>query len=863
MSQPDFQPGASLNQPAYDPSALTALPLMDRGTLDIGANVTPDYCPPHHLLALLEGKIRILEITDDGSVHTRAVLEPGDMWDKQAWANDDLCWTVAETVRLGAMPASAVQQFPFLVACLERSQQKINTPVHVPNNVTPLRPIPGMQSPPSLELPPRANHQQSILRDTLNALKVPSDASYSEPIPDLETLMERLNDYGVRSQILTLAWSQLQKLPTPWILEDDGGELHCVTNVRGHDIVTRANGRAGTVSIDRRGNRKNWHILVLQLPRSAGRPTLKLPHESPFTLAWYARLLLKNSFVSGQMLVASLMVQIFALGMPIFYMVIFDRVFGRQNLNTLDVIAVGMTLILVSDLIVRGLRSLVLTHLLVWMDRVSTDTMLEFLFKMPLTRMSRDIIRQCSDLYHDLIKANEAVVSLFLVSSLDAIFSSVMILVLLNLHWQMALISLAPLLPLAVVAVITTPQIKQRAQKFSKAQRSTQMCLTETLENWETLHAYNALPNAKERVRNLTHKMLGASTWSRFDSISGSSLVTFIGSVGSLVTLYFGAHEVLQGQISYGAYAAINLMSRNVVASVQKLFSSFLQFQENAAKLEKYQDVTQEILESAQDAPYEERPRMVMSALQGAIEIRNLRFHYPADANRTTVLGPVSLNIPAGQKVIVTGASGSGKSTLVRLIQGLYAPTEGAITLDGYRLNELESAARNRLIGVALQKPAFLSGTVLENLTLEDPDASMKDVLDAVRLAQLDALIDKLPNGLDYQVAPAAANLPPTLATRLALARTFINKPSILIIDKAMDSLEPAVQAAIFSPMMQTYAQSTCLLVTDFLPMHQQADRIIVMKDGMIVEDGSFQSLIQAKGYYYHLHVVDKTFSKQ
>ena len=117
--------------------------------------------------------------------------------------------------------------------------------------------------------------------------------------------------------------------------------------------------------------------------------------------------------------------------------------------------------------------------------------------------------------------------------------------------------------------------------------------------------------------------------------------------------------------------------------------------------------------------------------------------------------------------------------------------------------------------------------------------------------------------GLGLMGAPMAANLPPTLAIRLALARVFINKPSILIVDKALDALEPAIQAAIFSPMLQAYAQSTCILVTDFLPVHQQADRIIVMKDGMVVEDGSFQSLIQARGYYYHLHVVDKTFSSK
>ncbi len=854
MTQPNLQPEPGDNPSAFDTADLTALPLMDRGTLEIGQSVTPDYCPPQHLLALLEGRIRLLEIADDGTVYTRALLEPGDLWDKQAWENGDVSWVVSETARLGAMPVSAVKQFPFLVACAERSRQKIHTPAIInPPRTAATLPVEH----------PRLNHHRSILRDLLSTLKIPSDAPAAEDISDLEALMDRLSDYGIRSQILTMSWPQLQKLPTPWVLEDTEGELHCISSIRHHEIVTRANGRNSTVSVDRRDSRKHWHVLVAQPPRTDAKTIHIPPHEKPFTLGWYAKLLLKNGLVSGQMLVASMMVQVFALGMPIFYMVIFDRVFGRQNLDTLDVIALGMGLVLISDLVVRGLRSLVLTHLLVWVDRMSIDTILELIFKLPLNRMNRDLIRQCGELFHELVKANEAVISLFLLSSLDALFSSVMILVMITLHPKMAFISLMSLIPLTVLTAITSPQVKKRAHQFAKAQRGTQISLSETLENWETLHAYNALPNAKERIGHLSRKMLNSSLWARFDTISGNSLGGFISSMGAMLTLYFGAHEVLQGQISYGAYAAINMMSRNVVGSVQKLFSSFLQFQENASKLEKYQGLSVEILQAMHDAPGEDRPKVVVPALQGAVEIRNMKFHYPADPNKNCVIGPINLNIQPGEKVVLTGPSGSGKTTLIRLLQGLYAPSEGAVTLDGYRLNELEPAIRNRLIGVALQRPAFLSGTLLENLTLEDPDASMKDVLDAIRLAQLDVMIDKLPGGLDYNVAPMAANLPPSLALRLGLARVFINKPSILMIDKALDALEPAIQAAIFSPMLQAYAQSTCVLVTDFLPVHQQADRIIVMKDGMIVEDGSFQSLIQARGYYYHLHVVDKTFSKQ
>jgi ATP-binding cassette, subfamily B, bacterial HlyB/CyaB len=855
VTQPNAQPDPNLIETAYDPSMLTSLPLKELGTFEIGQEIGIDCCPPHHMLALLEGRIRLLAHSPEGAVYTHAMLEPGDLWDRQSWDVSDTTWVVSDTVRLGAMPVSAVQQFPFLEVCVERSRKKIQT---VPDG-TVLR-MPSVS--PQIESP--VFRQNDVLQDVLSYLKIPANDGL-DSVSDLESLMDALADHRLKSQILTLTWAELQGLSAPWVLEGADGQMHCVTAIKDQELVTRTNGRVRKVPVERRGRPKYWHVLVLRKPASSSKSgrAFTWPSQKPFTLAWYATLLLNNGLASSQMLIASFMIQVFSLGMPIFYMVIFDRVFGRQNLNTLDIMAVGMGLVLFSDLVVRGIRSLVLTHLLVWVDRVSMDAMLDMIFRLPLTSVSRDMIRRCGEMYHDLIKANESVVSLFLTSSLDAAFSSIMVLVLLNLHWQMALISLASLVPLAILALITTPQIKARAQQFSKAQRTTQLCLTEALENWETLHSYNALPTTKDRIRQTTSRMLNASTWARFDSVSGSSLSGFISALGSLATLYFGAHEVLHGTISYGAYAAINLMSRNVVSSIQKLFSSFLQFQENAGRLEKYQEVTDEILQVLEGAPIEERSRIITPAVQGQIEIRNLQFHYPSDTAKSWMMGPVNLTIQPGQKVVLTGAPGSGKTTLVRLIQGLYAPTQGAITLDGYRLSEFDAQTRNSLIGVALQRPAFLSGTVLENLTLENPDAPMKDVLDAVRLAQLDMLIDKLPKGLDSPVAPMGMNLPPAFTIRLALARVFINKPSILILDKALDALEPGVQAAIFSPVLQAYAKSTCIFVTDFLPVHQQADRIIVLRDGGVVEDGTFQSLIQARGHYYHLHVVDKTFSKQ
>lgn len=218
------------------------------------------------------------------------------------------------------------------------------------------------------------------------------------------------------------------------------------------------------------------------------------------------------------------------------------------------------------------------------------------------------------------------------------------------------------------------------------------------------------------------------------------------------------------------------------------------------------------------------------------------------------MLDRVNFHIKSGQKVIITGRSGSGKTTLLRLLQRLYDPTEGYIKVDDYNLSDIELRSLREQLGVVIQKPALFHGTIRDNVALGRPESTFKEIVEASNLAELDNFLLDKKEGFDYPVLHKGVNLSGGQQARVAMARVFLKKPSILVLDEALNALEPTMKASILQKLWMGYRDKTCLFVTDFLPAHQKADLIIVLNEGRVVEQGTFKELMQNKSYYYYLH---------
>lgn len=837
-----------------DPAVSEHLQKVTLQSVAIGEEIPGDHLPSDEKIVLLSGRIRALCRSGlSGTERTALTLEKGDIWDSSFTEKHSLLMIVSsDEAIICKLPSALVMKNPILSrhwesvlnsGALSMSERSSSRQESSPAST-------------ELSLPPSVSHAAKesnplpascFLNQVLAHYKFPlSEISEDGEGHDLQSLAQKLEFLGFKLQEASYTWAQLLNARYPFVLECDN-RLCWIQGRKGNALLEDGNGKSIRFVPDRIDSQTRYNLLFLQPPA--------VQHENqshiPCSPGWYLNLCLRTWFLSGQMVLSSIFIQLFSLGMPIFYIIIFDRVFGRQNLSTLDVMAIGIILVMLFDISVKLLRSYVLSHQLESIDKASMRIFLERIFNLSLAKSSPQTIRSYAERFSDLVRINQTLISTLLITSLDVAFSVILVIFLCFLHFQLALISLASLVPIAILSFWTTPLAKKRALGFNQTQRQCQVKLAEILENKETVQSLNAESNLKRKILQKIEEHLHGGFGARFDRISGPVGQGFIANAGTIVTLYFGAHEVLQGEISYGIYIAINMLSRQVIGSVQKLFAAILQLYEALGTIEQLKP----LLSAENNDTGDDRALMHgvrIKAVSGHISMVDVCFRYQPDS--PWVLRDFSLNIEPGEKIVVTGKSGSGKTTMIRLLQRLYEPGSGYICLDGFNLADMDIGNLRHHMGVALQKPGIFTGTIRENIALGNPSAPMKEIVEAATMAQLDQFLLKLPQGFDTPVAPMGTNLSGGQAACIALARILLMKPSILILDEALAPCDPLLHDAVFARIFEKYRDATSIFVTDYLPVHQRADRIVVIHEGQVVEQGTYRELIQQKGYYYLLH---------
>lgn len=673
------------------------------------------------------------------------------------------------------------------------------------------------------------------------------DDDFEDELTHTQQLITTAEQLGLEVTPLVLAPQALLQQAFPLLVAPTAGEAYWLVGKRGLTVLVRQNNTTTELPLDTLAKHCDDGLLEAYTFKTSGHKASS-NRQPLLTVRWFLGQFISNGLMTAQLLMASLLVQVFALGMPLLYMVIFDRVFGRQNLATLDVIAVGVAVLLLFDVGVKQVRGFVFSHLLKQLDKQVVEDFLDRLFSLNLKTAQNERMRGFADLFAAISTATQALATLCLITSLDVTFSLLVAMVLFVLDTNLALIALAPVLPMALVSLWYIPHIKQRQMAFELEQRSYRLRLSEAIDDTETLKSLDAEQATKASLKETFRQhVLAESHTPHNDRTKLLNAQTFIAAAGALVLLYVGASRVLDGHLSFGVYLAVNMLSRTITGNVQKLFDTLAQVQESFVKLNTLKGLYHAI--QAENSP---KDGVVLDTVAGDIDVVDVSFKY--DEHLPLVLNKVNFRIKAGQKVVLTGRSGSGKSTLLRLLQHLYTPTQGYMMLDGYKLSDLDLSCLRQHIGVAIQKPALFMGTLRSNIAVGNPTAPLRSIIQAATMAQLDHFIVSHPLGLEMPVLHKGANLSGGQAARVALARLFLRKPSVLCLDEAVNALEPNLKSAVFTQVWQQYAKQTCLFVTDVIPVHQKADLILVLHEGQILEQGTFKQLMSQRGYYYHLH---------
>lgn len=638
-------------------------------------------------------------------------------------------------------------------------------------------------------------------------------------------------------------WDRLAgtTLPAIAILKDDRFLILAAQRSQdGRDEVLVAEGHDGKPrSMSRAEFEQIWSgdlILVTTRADLAGA-------QRRFDIAWFIPAIVKYRRMFGEVLLASFILQILALVSPLMFQVVIDKVMVHRSLSTLDVLVFALLAMAVFETLFGFLRSYLFSHTTNRVDLELGARLFGHLMALPLAYFEARRVGDSVARVRELENIRNFLTGSTITAAVDLFFTFVFIAVMFIYSPLLTWICLAAVPFYVGISVAITPVLKRQLDdKFTRGSES-QSFLVERISGIETVKAMAVEPQMQRKWEEL----LAAYVRSAFKvgnlANIGSQLAQLISKLVMAATLWWGAKLVIDGDLTVGELIAFNMLSGRVSGPILRIAQLWQDFQQARLSIDRLGDILNTRSEAAISAG-----RQSIPTIKGNIVFDRTTFRYRADGPE--ILRNLSLSIPAGQVVGVVGPSGSGKSTLAKLVQRLYVPEAGKVTVDNLDLTQIDPSSLRRMIGVVLQENTLFTGSVRENIALADPGAPLDRVIAAAQLAGAHDFIMSLPQGYDTVVGERGSTLSGGQRQRIAIARALIGNPRVLIFDEATSALDVESEAAIQANMERICQGRTVLIIAHRLSAVRHAHRIITIEQGQIVEDGAPDQLIRQGGRF-------------
>lgn len=637
--------------------------------------------------------------------------------------------------------------------------------------------------------------------------------------------------------------SRLAKLPLPAIAVDREGGFVVLARADAESVLVHdpKAGRPQVMSHDEWQQRWSGQVILFTSRASI---TGELAR---FDFSWFVPALVKYRKLLGEVLVVSFFLQLIGLATPLFFQVVMDKVLVYRGLDTLDVIAIGLLFCSIFESLMSGLRTYVFSHTTSRIDVELGARLFRHLLALPLAyfqaRRVGDSVARVREL--EVIRSFLTGNAVTLV--MDVLFSFVYIGVMLLYSGWLTLVVVASLPLYVLLSMLITPALRARLrEKFDRGAEN-QAFLVEAISGIQTLKAMAVEPQI---TRQWDNQLAGYVT-SGFQTTTTATVaregVGFVGKLVTVVTIWMGAHLVINGALTVGELVAFTMIANRVAQPIMRIAQLWTDFQQTGVSMQRLGDILNAPTESAADH------RSVMPALQGRIQFDAVSFRYRPETPE--VLQGIAVDIPAGEVIGIVGRSGSGKSTLTKLVQRLYVPERGRILIDGIDLAMVDVSSLRRQIGVVLQENVLFNRSVRENIALADPGVPFDEVVRAAKLAGAHEFILELPDAYDTIVGEQGASLSGGQRQRIAIARALMTNPRVLIFDEATSALDYESERIIQTNMQAICQNRTVLIIAHRLSAVRIANRILVMDHGRIVEQGSHDELLKRQaGHYARLY---------
>ncbi|AFI84662.1 type I secretion system permease/ATPase [Methylophaga nitratireducenticrescens] len=606
-----------------------------------------------------------------------------------------------------------------------------------------------------------------------------------------------------------------------------------------HDLREKA-----PESLDQEAFELRWSGEIIAITRRQG---LGESLQQKFDISWFIPSLVKYRKLFGEVLLASFFLQLFALMTPLFFQVVMDKVLVHRGFTTLDVLAVGFFVVVVFEALLGGIRNYVLSHTTNRVDVELGSRLFTHLMALPMAYFESRQVGQNVARVRELDTIRNFITGTALTLVIDLFFVFVFLAVMWYYSSALTWIVLATIPFYILLSIFITPILRKRLDdKFTHGAANTAF-LTESMTGIGTVKSMAVEPQMKRKLEDHLSSYVHSSFKSQNLNNVANQIAGLINKLMTLGIIWWGAHLVIDNQITVGQLIAFNMLAGRVSGPILKLVQLWQDFQQAGISIKRLGD----ILNTPREPGFNPN-RSRLPALQGAVTFDHIRFRYRTDG--ATILDDVSLQVKPGEVIGIVGRSGSGKSTITKLIQRLYIPESGRIAIDGVDLSVVDTVWLRKQIGVVLQENFLFNRSIRENIALSDPSIPMERVIAAAKTSGAHEFIVDLPEGYDNLVGEQGSNLSGGQRQRLAIARALINNPRILIFDEATSALDYESERLIQDNMASICKGRTVFIIAHRLTTVRQCNRIFVMDKGRIVEEGNHDELIAKNGYYAKLY---------
>ena len=569
--------------------------------------------------------------------------------------------------------------------------------------------------------------------------------------------------------------------------------------------------------------------------------------KNKFGWSWFLPALKKNTRSLSLVILSSFFVQLFGVFNPLLIQQIIDSVISQGNISSLNILGTFLIFMALMQGILYVLRTYIFSEVSNNIDINLGSSIIRNLFRLPLGYFSKRKVGEISTRINELEKIRSFLTGTALTAILDTIFSIIYILIMCIYSIKLTICSLLVIPLFMALVVIFSPISKRYILNQAVARAKVNSHLVEGISGIESIKSQGLEFVTESKWENFYQKQIDASFNHSISTSIAGSINNFLQQISGLIIIWIGAFLVVNGELTIGGLIAFRILSSFVTSPILRITSLWQSFQETIISLERLADILDHPLE--EDVDNQLLPSL--PAIKGKVSFENVSFNFSPSSS--LALSDITFNISPGNFVGIVGKSGSGKSTLLKLLNRLLGPYRGEVFIDNVEISKINLYSLRSQIGFFPQESFLFDGSVQENIALSRPEASFEEISHAAWIACADDFIQKLPNGYATPVGEKGANLSGGQKQRIALARGFLSNPNLLILDESTSALDLFTENKLINRIKDSFPNKTIFFITHRLNKVKDADQILVIENGKIVEKGKHAELLEIKGSYFKL----------